>query len=338
MNRNMTGANVALQLIEHPKAGMVRQADVQDDGAWNEFPGDIERLGRAACDKTFELHLVGKISKDVSETLVVLNSQKDAPLTAQPLSIVFDLPIRPSRRSWRRDRQRRFDSERGRGGSRRRRSRLYIRGAKRFGDDDCERATLAFLASEGERSAKQTDKLPTDRQPETGAAILAADRAVRLPERLEHGVLFVLGDADAGVGDRQRNLAVGGARDSQLHCALFGELECVRQQVPQNLLEPLTVCLDVCWTFRRHFDTKLESFLLGDRREKVREVFSEARESKRLGLDLHVPRLDLREVEDVVDERQQIVAGRLDRLGVTHLLRAQPSGVIVGEELREDQQ
>src|SRR3984957_20931964 len=94
MNRNMTGANVALQLIEHPKAGMVRQADVQDDGAWNEFPGDIERLGRAACDKTFELHLVGKISKDVSETLVVLNNQKDAPLTAQPLSIVFDLRFR----------------------------------------------------------------------------------------------------------------------------------------------------------------------------------------------------------------------------------------------------
>src|ERR1700733_11846824 len=236
MNRNMTGANVALQLIEHPKAGMVRQTDVQHDGARNKFLGDGERLGCAACDKTFELHLVGKISKDASETLVVLDNQKYAPLTTQPLSIVFDVPIRPSRRSWRRDRQRRFDSQRGRGSSRRLRSRLCIRGAKRFGDDDCERATLTFLASEGERSAKQTDKLPTDRQPETGAAIFAADRSVRLPEGFKHSVLFVLGDADAGVGDRQRNLAVGGARDSQLHCALFGELECVRQQVPQNLL------------------------------------------------------------------------------------------------------
>ncbi len=98
MNRNMTGANVALQLIEHPKAGMVRQTDVQHDCARNEFLGKRERLGRAAGDKTFELHLVGKIAKDASETLVVLDDQKDAPLPAQPLTIVVELSIRSSSR------------------------------------------------------------------------------------------------------------------------------------------------------------------------------------------------------------------------------------------------
>ena len=67
-------------------------------------------------------------------------------------------------------------------------------------------------ASERERSAEQADKLPADRQSKAGAAVLAADRSVRLPERLKHGLLFVLGDADAGVRDRERDLAVGGAR------------------------------------------------------------------------------------------------------------------------------
>ena len=163
MNRDVTGANVALQLIEHPKAGMVRQTYVQHDRARNEFLGERERLGRAAGDKTFELHLVGKIPKDASETLVVLDDQKDAPLTTQPLAIVFELSIRPSSRRWRRDRLRRLDRERGRGSSRRLRSRLHFRGAKGFGNEDCERAALTLHASERERSAKQTDKLSTDR-------------------------------------------------------------------------------------------------------------------------------------------------------------------------------
>src|SRR5580700_8035562 len=154
MNRNMTGTNVALQLIEHPKAGMVRQTDVQHDRVWKKFRGQRERLGRAAGDKAFELHLVGEIAKDASETLVVLDDQKDAPLTAEPISIIFDAPIRSSTRGWRRDRLRHLDSERGRGSSRRVRSRLHSRNAKGFGNEDCECAALPFHASERERSAK----------------------------------------------------------------------------------------------------------------------------------------------------------------------------------------
>ena len=49
-------------------------------------------------------------------------------------------------------------------------------------------------------------------------------------------------------------------------------------------------------------------------------------------------RLDLRQVENVVDESQQIVARRLYRLSVAHLFLAQATLGIVGKELREDQQ
>src|SRR6185312_16127439 len=93
-----------------------------------------------------------------------------------------------------------------------------------------------------------------DRQAQTRAAIFAARRTVRLLERLEDDLLFVRRNADAGVRDRNRNdrarlverLAIrapafGDLRDAQRHAALFGELERVRQQVADDLLQPLRV-------------------------------------------------------------------------------------------------
>ena len=44
-----------------------------------------------------------------------------------------------------------------------------------------------------------------DREAEAGAAVLAARRAVGLLERLEDQPLLVLRDADAGIGDRERD-------------------------------------------------------------------------------------------------------------------------------------
>ena len=86
----MAGARVALELIEHPQARMVRQAHVQHDGVRIEFLRKRERLGRASGDKAFELHLAGKIPEDSSETLIVFDDQEHAPLASQPFTIVLD--------------------------------------------------------------------------------------------------------------------------------------------------------------------------------------------------------------------------------------------------------
>ena len=55
--------------------------------------------------------------------------------------------------------------------------------------------------AERERSAEQADKFAGDRQAEAGAAVLSADRSVRLPKGLEDGLLLLLGNADACVRD-----------------------------------------------------------------------------------------------------------------------------------------
>src|SRR5207247_2437888 len=56
------------------------------------------------------------------------------------------------------------------------------------------------------------------------------------------------------------------------------------------------------------------------------------------GVHHHRPRLDLRQVEDVVDEHQQVVAGRVDRLGELLLLAGQVPLRVLGELVGEDEQ
>ena len=79
MNRDMPGARVVLELIEHPETRMVRQAHVQHDGVRQEFLRERQRLARASGDQAFEFHLAGEILEDSRETLVVFDDEEDAP-------------------------------------------------------------------------------------------------------------------------------------------------------------------------------------------------------------------------------------------------------------------
>ena len=163
VDRDMARARIALQLIKHPKAGMIRQPHIQHDGARNELRGKREPLGRAACDQALELHFVRKVLQDASETVIVFDNQEDAPLTTKALPVVLDLPLGPRGRRGRWRWLRRMNGRWGNRKPRRFHSRLRWRGAVAFGNDDRERAALTLHAAKRERSVKQTDKLPTDR-------------------------------------------------------------------------------------------------------------------------------------------------------------------------------
>jgi hypothetical protein len=82
--------------------------------------------------------------------------------------------------------------------------RPHIRCAEGIGNEHGERAALALRASKRERSAEQADQFSTDRQSEARAAVLSADRSIRLPKGLKYGLLFVLGNADAGTRRSKR--------------------------------------------------------------------------------------------------------------------------------------
>ena len=111
------------------------------------------------------------------------------------------------------------------------------------------------VLDEPDFAAEQGGQFAADGQAEAGAAVLAARAGVGLLERLEDELLLLRRDADAGVRHREGNDHAGARRstgwsgDQPLrhvptrtsHVALRGELEGVRQQVLQNLLQALGV-------------------------------------------------------------------------------------------------
>ena len=77
---------------------------------------------------------------------------------------------------------------------------------------DGERAAPAQLALQRDLAAQQLRQLADDRQAQAGAGVFARQRIARLAELLEHQVLFLRGDADAGVDDGETHVPRVGRR------------------------------------------------------------------------------------------------------------------------------
>ena len=107
------------------------------------------------------------------------------------------------------------------------------------------------------------------------------------------------------------------------HLALLRELDRVREQVEQHLPQPGRVADDPCRHAVVDEAAELDVLLGGARRDDVERALDALAEIERLALELEPARLDLREVEDVVDDAQQRVAARPDDLGELALLRRQ---------------
>ncbi|EPH46818.1 putative Hybrid signal transduction histidine kinase J [Streptomyces aurantiacus JA 4570] len=222
-----------------------------------------------------------------------------------------------------------------------------------------EGGAAARLARRVDLAAEQPRDLPADRQAEAGAAVLAARGAVGLLERLEDHPHLAGGDADAGVGHGERDQVgvgvpqrtglqellpdgvghvVAGEPDDQFDRSGVGELHRVGQQVAQHLQEALFVRVQRRGQLRRHAYGEVESLLCGQRAESGLYVVHELDERDARRADVHLARLDLRQVEDVVDELEQVRARAVDRLGELHLLGREVRVGVVGEQLGQDQQ
>ncbi len=62
-------------------------------------------------------------------------------------------------------------------------------------------------------AAQQVGQFAADRQPQAGAAVFAAGAGIGLLERLEDDSLLVQRNADAGIGDLERNHRCRAAQD-----------------------------------------------------------------------------------------------------------------------------
>ena len=121
----------------------------------------------------------------------------------------------------------------------------------RHGDGEREGAPLADLAPHVDTAAHDLDEPGGDAQPQAGAAVFLAQRAIGLDKRIENGPEFVRRDADAGVADvkMQPDFRRTGCQPVPLagqagslsygdeNFALVGELDGVAGQVEQHLAQ-----------------------------------------------------------------------------------------------------
>ena len=118
-------------------------------------------------------------------------------------------------------------------------------------------------------------------------------------------------------------MPAGARLDAQLDAPALGELEGVGEQVLEDLLEELPIGRDAAAARRARSRSRSSSPRCSATGRKVRSTKSRTL-VERVGLEVRLdpPGLDLREIEDLVDEREQVAPGRVDRRRPLLLLAA----------------
>lgn len=130
-----------------------------------------------------------------------------------------------------------------------------------------------------------------------------------MAEGLEEGGDLVLGDADAGVfdGDFEEPLGRGDglAADVDGDVALVGEFDSVADEVDEDLLEAGFVGSDDVGEVILEEAIELEVFLFGEAGIEAEGALDAGAEVEGGGVEFEFARLHFREVEDVVEQREE---------------------------------
>jgi hypothetical protein len=134
-------------------------------------------------------------------------------------------------------------------------------------------------------------------------------------------------DADAGIGDLDAQLDLVAAevsmRRADAHIASLGELDGVADQVEQHLAETPGVADEQGGKRPLHIGGNVKALVPRlQRQERDRGVDGPLR-IERDALQRHLPGFELREIENVVDDREQRIGGLAQALGKAALLLVQ---------------
>ena len=188
-----------------------------------------------------------------------------------------------------------------------------------------KRAPATGRALDLECAAHDLHEPAADREPEPEPAEAPRHRRVDLRERLEERRHVFRRDADAGVGDREPQLGPVAPQlregDSHDDFPSLRELQSVREQIQQYLLEADRIAAQLARHVDRRLEEDLEILAGGPNRDDVREVRQLVVEVELDPLDLEPSRLDPREVEDVLDDLREKPCRAADLLELIAELR-----------------
>ena len=192
---------------------------------------------------------------------------------------------------------------------------------------EAERAALARFALDGDLASHQLGELLGDRQSESRTAVFAGGRGVGLLEGLEQTLDLRLAHADAGIAHGELDeLAVGSVlQNPNLDCdlAFVGELDGVVAEIDQDLTEPERIAPEMGRDRGLNLEDQLKPLGRGLLAHQVADILKHLVEIEVDVFDRQFAGLDLREIENVVDDAEQVLAGALDLLDVIALARGE---------------
>ena len=169
-----------------------------------------------------------------------------------------------------------------------------------------ESRAFADRAGQGPFAAHRSHQPVADRQAQPGAAMRPGRALVRLREGLEQGRQLVRWNAGPGVVDRHSHPRRVGriAVDGDQHAPDVRELDGVVDQVADHLPQPRRVGHD---EGQARIDEHRQIQPLAGRlfREQAGDILGRVGQIDLDGLQIHLPGLDLGEVQDVVDDAEQ---------------------------------
>ena len=191
---------------------------------------------------------------------------------------------------------------------------------------EAEFGALAGQAADDQLRPHAADQGLADDKAQSGAAEFTGDGAVALFEGLEELFQHLVCHADTSVfhGAPQ---PLRHAAQAYLHRARLGEFDGIAHQIHPHLPQPVGVAHGQCGHLPVHLQHERQPLGACRRLEQGERVLQNLPRAERNALELHLIGLDLGEVEDVVDERKQGIAGDEDVVDKAVLLGVERSGL-----------
>ena len=173
------------------------------------------------------------------------------------------------------------------------------------GKIDGEGGTLPLLALQLDFASQQARQFSGDGEAQTGAAEFPRGAALGLLEGLENPLLMLRRDPGSRIAHGNRNRILGPqpapgqvgvpARPGEFHghATLCGELDRIRQEVPDDLLEALAVLAESRGRVLAAMNLQGEALLFRQMLEAAPQAAFELVEIKLLEQHIHLARLDL---------------------------------------------
>src|SRR5689334_816888 len=160
------------------------------------------------------------------------------------------------------------------------------------------------------------------------AASFTAVGGIYLLERLKKAALVLRANADAGVNDANYNHAstvAAGLEEFEANGSFIGEFDGVVGEINDNLAERAAVRSGHHIVIRQR-SLKLETLGFRHRAQRSADIVEHALAEDVLGNDLHLAGFNLRQVQQIVDERKQVPGAGLDGLELLLLFGIHRSG------------